>query len=130
MRIAVAALCVLALTGSAEADYVLKGQYRAPCKQLPPIAARQEPNVPYRVYVWSQSKVQRVCGQGKKLFQPITACSMRPGTYEATWVIATSSFLSKTDGACVMLYEKSHLPPNDWLDQAWEDAAFKGIPYK
>jgi hypothetical protein len=45
------------------------------------------------------------------------------------WIIAVSSFLSPEDYACVLTYEKAHLPPNNWMDQAWEDAAFEGTPY-
>jgi hypothetical protein len=129
MRLAVAALCVLALTGSAGADYVLKGQFRAPCSMLPPLEARKEPTVPYYVSVLPQATVQRRCTNGAKVHQPVTACITQKPDSNGQWPIFISSFLSKRDAACVLLYEKAHLPPNNWMDQAWEDQALKGTPY-
>lgn len=130
MRIAVAALCVLALTGSASADYVLKGQFRAPCSQPPPEWARVEPTVPYSVTALPQATVQRVCTKGLKVYQPITACTFTKPDKTGNYPIYISNFLSTTDYACVLTYEKAHLPPSNWKDQVWEDAAFKGTPHE
>ncbi len=129
MRIAVAALCVLALTGSASADYVLRGQFRAPCNQQPPAWARVESTIPYSVNVLPQASVQHICAHGAKLYQPITACAFTKPGKGGDYPIYISDFLSKTDFACVLTYEKAHLPPSNWKDQAWEDAAFKGTAY-
>lgn len=109
------------------ADYILDGHPRAPCKMLPPKAARQEPTAPYKVVTWPQAKVQTYCAAGRKTFQPITACANPLAS--GAWVVAVSDFLSPTDRACILIYEKAHLPPNDWIDQRWEDQGFKGTPY-
>lgn len=131
MRIALAALCALAMTSSANADYILKGQFRAPCKMTPPPYARHEPSVPYTVETLPQPQAERRCTAGKmELAQPMTACAMPPGWVgNANWIIVVSDFLSPADLACVMIYEKAHLPPNSWIDKAWEDQTKFGTPY-
>jgi hypothetical protein len=131
MRFAVAALCVLALTGSANADYILKGQFRAPCKMTPPTYALHEPTVPYTVETLPQAKAEHRCTAGKMtIAQPMTACAMPPGwAGNDNWIIVVSDFLSPTDLACVMVYEKAHLPPNNWEDTAWEKQVRYGTLY-
>jgi hypothetical protein len=129
LRFTIILAATAAMTCSASADYILRGQLRAPCHDLPPLSAQQEPTAVYMVETYPQRTVERLCAGGRTLFQPITACAIRP-TADMPWRLLVSSFLSKIDRACVLLYEKAHLPPNNWQDQAWEDAAFKGVPYK
>lgn len=128
--VAVGLLALLAGTQPVFADYILRGEFRAPCVDPPPMNKRAEPNVPYSIVSWPQAKIQRVCAAGRTALQPITACAIYPGSIQnKDFIIAVSSFLNPTDLACVILYEKAHLPPNSWQDQAWEDQAFKGTPY-
>lgn len=130
LKVALIGLCLCLMVSPALADFILKGQFRAPCKMTPPAYALNEPTVPFDLFVWPQSKVQRVCANGAKTYQPITACAMPPGRAgNNRWFIAMSSFLDDADYACVLVYEKAHLPPNNWQDQAWEDAGFKGTEY-
>lgn len=123
---------LLAIAASpALADYYLNGQLRSPCRSLPPEDKRAEPTVPYVVRDHSFEEIQYHCAEkhGITVHQPITACVPRHPAENGVFDIWMPNYLSDEDYACVLLYEKAHLPPNNWQDSAWEDSVTKGVTY-
>lgn len=122
MRIAVAALCVLALTGSAEAREVLVGTTDV-CTAVAAIPAefRAEPTVRYDVFRKTPKEMGKLCksaardGMDPEMMRGCTAPA-RPGY----WPIYVSTRVPAADFDCVVSYEKSHLPPNFWADPKME----------
>ena len=118
MRIAVAALCVLALTGAAEARDLITG--RDPCTvKLPKLA---ETSVRYEVRNLSQREVDRICQADTHPLAPnthVAACTFpaKDGTW---WVYVTNDGLTLDQLGCVVAYEKAHMPPNFWADPKME----------
>lgn len=89
-----------------------------PCSVLPPIEARQKPNVPYSImYALSDGELQFVCGPSR---HHLLACAVPPNNDDANWMIVLPRGLSKQDAACLLMYERAHLPPNNWYDPDWE----------
>lgn len=99
-------------------------KYTTPCSVLPPSWARGEPNVPYVVIEKTDHRIQTLCGPAAN---HITACEMDPGTAKDrnagrgdVWIIILPVGVSGPDRACLLMYEKAHLPPFQWFDQSWE----------
>lgn len=67
---------------------------------------------------------------GHEVHIQITACAIKPYEGNPQWRILISDFLSPEDHACVLMYEKAHLPPNNWMDEAWENHAWYGSEYR
>lgn len=110
------ALAFTALTvASAAAGYYRNGEFREPCNDLPPLDKRAEPTVPHEVIAQPTAEVQISCGG--PFARIATACAI---PLEGSWTIYIDNDLSAADFACVLIYEKAHLPPNNWADQKWE----------
>jgi hypothetical protein len=99
MRIAIAAFCVLALTGSAEAC----------ATRMPPKEARQPPSVKYEVFYVARPDLQKYC-------QSETEFSCTYPTGEGKWAVVINRDLSHDEVICSLIYEKAHMPPNYWAD--------------
>lgn len=99
----------------------LLSAYGTLCGVLPPISARQKPAAPYLVQHLDSFGIQVLCGGGRAK-HTITACAIPPPSTNSPdhWIIAITDGLSKKDEACVLIYEKAHMPPNNWIDPAWE----------
>lgn len=106
------------------ADAELMHKYRNLCSALPPLSARQEPTVKYDVYRLSAEDIQKYCGATGPKF---TACAVSPYKgHPDGWAIFITSPLSDRDYDCVLMYEKAHLPPNNWIDPRWENYLREG----
>jgi len=84
-----------------------------------PWRARLEPTAPYRVYrVNSDLLNERYCNAVAG--QTAVGCtySLDGGK---TFIIVVADNLRADDTQCVIDYEKSHLPPNCWVDEAFEN---------
>jgi len=117
---ALAAFAALTMSALAD-DAALLQEYRTLCSKLPPKSARQEPTDPYVILRKSSANIQQYCGGGVAR-HIITGCTVFTGKSGEpdSWIIAIDSGLTSKEYACVLLYEKAHLPPNNWVDEAWE----------
>lgn len=121
MGMRLAAIVVLAISVSpAFGGYYRNGEFREPCNDLPPLSAMAEPSVPYEVVAQPSDDIQISCGG--PFARIATACArwVDPTSADDGWVIYIDNGLSADDFACVLIYEKAHLPPNNWADQKWE----------
>lgn len=117
MRIAVAALCVLALTGSAEARYLRSGE-ASPCDvKLPKTIVH--PNVPFTVRYVSKAEMERTCRGGADAgVIDILGCTYKAA--DGSWPVLIAMTLPQDQVACVVQYEMAHMPPNYWADPKME----------
>lgn len=117
MRIAAAVLCVLALTGSAEAR-MLKTETNFCDIKVPKI---KEVTVPFKTYLVSQHNLDIAC-EASAHNDPkgyIAGCTYP--TTDGSWVVYALSDLGGADQlSCVVHYEMAHMPPNFWADPAIE----------
>lgn len=99
----------------------LTDRYATPCGVLPPPSARHEPTVPYTVSRLSPGGLQLLCARGAIQHQ-LLGCAIPPPSPNSPdhWTIAIKNDMSNRDTACVILYEKAHLAPNNWIDPTWE----------
>lgn len=81
---------------------------------MPPLDKRVEPNVPYTIKWVPHSEVSARCAVAK--YAHPHACAFPDPTKKSptAWTILISDNMSRTDRACVVIYEKAHLPPNLW----------------
>jgi hypothetical protein len=115
MRFAVAALCVLALTGSASAR-MLSVPGDSVCGQLPKHMAH--PSVTYSVANLDQKALNFACSGDKNATPPFVAC-----TYPVNkdhWSVLVLNSLPLDEVACAVHYEEAHMPPNYWGDPKME----------
>jgi hypothetical protein len=110
MRLAVAVLCVLALTGSAsaaDADRTLC----VDTKVRPPAAYRGEPSVKWTVFYVPERKLRTACGYTGP--RTVHSCTFPADGY---WAIIMPDNISLDEYACRLAYEKAHMPPYFWGD--------------
>lgn len=120
MRFAVAALCVLALTGPTWAsDDAIVDHVCNELKKVPK-AYRDEPAVKWQVsHVSLRLLNSRYCPtEGLR----VLACTYPSPKDPATWlvVIASDADISFDAYACIIQYEKAHMPPFFWVDPKME----------
>jgi hypothetical protein len=108
MRFAVAALCVLALTGSAVAS---EATYCLDTKARPPAAYRGEPTVKWRVFRVPESKLRSTCGYTGP--RTVHSCTYPADGY---WAVIIAGNISAAEYTCRLAYEKAHMPPFFWGD--------------
>ena len=112
MRIAVAALCVLALTGPAGAVETCHGH------SMPPQSVRQEPGVEYDVRRVSFRRLQKLCSPTGSGIAETWGCAYQ--NKDSSWTILLSASLTPEQYSCMLVYEKAHLPPFYWADPGIE----------
>lgn len=110
LRFAVAALCVLGLTAPSAAAETCRGV------PMPPVAKRAEPTVPYDQTLVSAKTMAEYCGT--ELHPSPAGCAYE--TRKGHFQILVRDTLPLEEFACVVAYEKSHLPPNNWFDPSIE----------
>lgn len=96
----------------------------SPCDldRLPPPSAWQVPTVPMEIDIVPADKIVSWC---HKLPSGVTlyGCTFKPDiTPNHDAVILLSDALTENERVCVLLYEESHLMPNNWLDPVIEDS--------
>jgi hypothetical protein len=114
MRTFLASLAVgLALTSGASA-------YSQPCDNVPPKSAQQIPSVDFQVVDVPRADMAKDCAkmiaEGARLY----GCTFEPGVVSDGWAVILDQSLSPAERACTLLYEKAHLPPNNWQDASLE----------
>jgi len=103
-------LCLVGMMGPAFArDIASEG----PCGGAPPMSARKPPTVPYRIYAMPSARVQTLCAHGERI-RFVWACEYPQADGSA--IIVINGEVSKKEQACLLVYEKAHLPPNNWFD--------------
>jgi hypothetical protein len=103
----------------AAAGFNRNGEYREPCLDLPPIDKRLEPTVPYRLIELSSRELQERCGG--PFSRVVIACSRQEDPFNPNdWIVVIDADMPPADKACVLLYQKAHMPPNNWVDRDWE----------
>lgn len=122
MRLIVAALCALALTGTVEARERLVGKLDA-CEAVAAIPAqfRAEPTVRYDVFRKTPKQMGTLCKAGASDWmdpEMIRGCTIEktPGY----WPVYVAVRVPAADFECIVSYEKSHMPPNYWGDPKME----------
>jgi hypothetical protein len=117
IRSVFAGALLVGMSGTAMAG--ITEDYADLCSHMPPLSARRTPTVPFDVYYVPRLAVQSYCAAAR----PVTACAFpSPGNAAPNrWVIFITETLSDRDTACVLTYESSHLPPNNWFDPRWEN---------
>jgi hypothetical protein len=117
MRIAVIAFCLvgLAYPALAESPCVAKPGFIPP-----PKAAQRTPTAPYKIIKLDSFSLQIICKAPET--NPFVGCAIPPPSANSNdkWIIALDEKLTGRSLACVMLYEKAHLPPNLWADPHME----------
>jgi len=83
---------------------------------MPPLSARAEPTVAYKVFYVSAAEVTRTCGRAE-----FAACSY-PDPTKPRWIVLIDKGLSNEERGCSLIYEKAHMPPNSWGDASVESA--------
>lgn len=82
----------------------------------PPKSAQREPTVYFDQYTIPTAELARMCGTGAK------ACTypLPTPSHPDRWVIVIDDAAPLDDLACLVTYEKAHLPPNYWVDPKME----------
>lgn len=97
-----------------------------PCEHMPPASAQREPSGPYEVITAPADQIVSWCHKdAARMTAVLYGCTFLPGTPTPhhDGVIVLSDALSPADRACVLIYEKSHLAPNNWMDPVVEASA-------
>jgi len=103
----------LALTSGASAFF-------QPCDNVPPKSAQQTPSVDFQVVDVPRADMAADCQKIIPAGSRIYGCTFEPGVVSADWAVILDQSLSPAERACTLLYEKAHMPPNNWLDQSME----------
>jgi hypothetical protein len=89
-----------------------------PCDNRPPLSAQQPVSVAFSVLTVPGQDMFAVC---RKLVSTLViyGCTF-PATASRPAMILLNADQDPSERACTLLYEKAHLPPNDWQDPAME----------
>lgn len=112
-KIILTAMCIMAISCSPSMAEDM------PCHaiQAIPKESRQVPTEEWRLYKLPLSQLQLTCHN-----MDATACSYKNKT--GPWnVLVPNDYYSDAELACVIEYEKAHLPPNYWGDPKIETPA-------
>jgi hypothetical protein len=116
MRFAALAVAAAMLSNSAYAHF--DGRQFQPCDNRPPPTALHPVTVPVSIFTVPSGDMFKRCRK-----QPgdlvIYGCTFLPSAGH-TAVILINGDQDPQEQSCTLVYEKAHLPPNNWLDQAME----------
>lgn len=104
--------------------FVAAARADGPCDldRLPPPSAWQVPTVPMEIDIVPADKIVSWC---HKLPSDVTlyGCTYLPDvTPNHDAVILLNAALTEDERVCVLLYEESHIVPNNWYDPVIEDS--------
>lgn len=118
MRNILAALILLAAAAPAVAgDFSL-------CNYVPPAGKQQPVTVTVSIVLTPTADMHATCGYTwEQKPGELGACSMPNPDDPTEWFLVLDADLSTKEQACVLIYEKAHMPPNNWLDPAVETAS-------
>ena len=117
MRLALGVACWAALACS-PAFAAFDGVPLQPCDNRPPASARQPVAVAFSVLTVPGPEMFAVCNKAAGALV-IYGCTFLPSAGH-TAVILINGDQDPQEQSCTLVYEKAHLPPNNWLDQAME----------
>ena len=125
MRRAIAlALCAIVLSGDASARF--DSRFLQPCDNRPPDTARQAVTVPTSIFLVPSAQMFAKCRK-----QPnglvIYGCTFQAMQGHPA-VVLINAEQSPAERACTLVYEESHLPPNNWADPQMEAATPDLVP--
>jgi hypothetical protein len=116
MRFAALAVCVALLSSDASAHF--DGRPLQPCDNRPPANAQQPITVPVSILTVPGPDMFAKCGK-----QPsdlvIYGCTFLPAPGQPALILLNAD-QNDQERACTLIYEKAHLPPNNWLDTIME----------
>lgn len=119
MRAAIVLTTLALCLTPAAAGFNRSGEYREPCLDLPPIDKRAEPTVQFRLIELPTAELQTRCGG--PFSRIVIACSRQEDPFNpGDWVVIIDADMPAADKACVVLYQKAHMPPNNWVDRERE----------
>lgn len=97
----------------------------APCDNLPPPSAWAPPTVAIEIDIAPAAMMTAWCHKDPaKTFAVLLGCTYQADvTPTGKAEILLSDALNPSDRACILLYEKAHLPPNNWFDPVMEATA-------
>lgn len=97
----------------------------SPCSNMPPLDAQRPPTVPYEVITAPANQIADWCHKdAARMTVILYGCTFLPSAASHNrGIIVLNDALSPTDRACVLIYEKSHLEPNNWSDPVIEASA-------
>jgi len=125
MRFAVGAALGVALA-STPACAGFAGVPLQPCDNRPPLTAQQPVSVAFSVLTVPGRDMFAVC---RKLASTVViyGCTF-PATASRPAMILLNADQDTSERACTLLYEKAHLPPNDWQDPVMEKRTPNATP--
>ena len=94
------------------------GLGRQPCDDPPPQSAQQPVTDPVLTFTIPNEKLAARCNFGPIV---VFGCTFL-ATAKHPAIIFLNSDLTPVERACTLLYEKAHLPPNNWQDPVMERA--------
>jgi len=113
LRLSLIVLALLSFVTPAGAE----GLYCVALKAIPKLF-RAEPTVPYTAYTISSDLLNtRYCADPDA--GEVVGCTYTLDDGKS-WIIVIADTVSAEDHACVLAYEKAHLPPNCWGDPGAE----------
>lgn len=98
-------------------DPLEAAQLAEACRIVPPASVRQAPSDVYWVYTVANDRMEYQCGAVPG--PAIMGCTiLRTATHPP--MIFLNADLTPEERDCTLLYEKAHLPPNNWQDPVME----------
>jgi len=112
------------LSSSASAHF--DGRSLQPCDNRPPVRAQRPVTVPMMVLTVAGKDMFAQCHK-QPADMVIYGCTFLPTATQPAFVLINAD-QDATERACTLLYEKAHLPPNNWLDPVMEAASPDAVP--
>lgn len=97
-----------------------------PCDNRPPLTAQQPVKVAFSVLTVPGQAMFAVCRKMASTLV-IYGCTF-PATATRPAMILLNADEDPSQRACTLLYEKAHLPPNDWQDPVMEKRTPNAAP--
>jgi hypothetical protein len=91
-----------------------------PCDEKPPTWARQPVTEPVWIYTVPNDRINAQCNKAPGV--ALGGCTFR-ATAKHPAIIFLNALLTPAERQCTLVYEKAHLPPNNWLDPIAEARA-------
>jgi hypothetical protein len=115
------ALALLLMLVSTPAMAFPGGGSPQPCENPPPKSAQAPVTVPIEVYVVPSANMSEWCH--KEPGAIMLGCTYLPSPKHAAAIILINATETPAERACTLIYEKAHLPPNNWFDPVAEARA-------
>ena len=121
------ALAACALLLFAEpANAFFPGQTFQPCGKMPPASARRPVTDKVLIFDIPNEKMAAKCNKVPSA-NALYGCTFLANSKHPA-VIFLNASLNPEERACTLIYEKAHLPPNNWLDPVEESWAVNALP--